>query len=207
MCQAEAGQSITSGGGFSTYYLQPAYQKKAVERYFRLSANAGKTPVAGYKADGRGYPDISLAGFDYAVGIGGTIYGVSGTSASAPALAGFFSNINAARIAGGKGPIGWVNPVLYSNHTLFVKDITSGHNKCGATGVCCPQGFYAMPGWDPTTGLGSIDYAKLESAFLSLGQFVNGVIHSPTREPTQLPTTVNAQVLALSLTPTGKIAG
>lgn len=197
------GQGITSGGGFSTYYLRPTYQKDAVAKYFRLAAAAGKTPVAGYKADGRGYPDISLAGFDYAVAIGGTIYGVSGTSASSPALAGFFSNINAARIAGGKGPIGWVNPVLYSNHTFFAKDITVGHNKCGATGFCCPQGFHAMPGWDPATGLGSVNYQKLEATFLSLGNFVNGVIHSPTREPTMTPTSVNAQVLALSFTPTG----
>jgi tripeptidyl-peptidase I len=205
VCQAEAGQFITSGGGFSTYYLQPSYQKEAVARYFKLAAAAGKSAVTGYKADGRGYPDISLAGFDYAVGIGGTIFGVSGTSASCPAIAGFFSNINAARIAGGKGPIGWVNPVLYANHTLFVKDITSGHNKCGATGVCCPQGFYAMPGWDPTTGLGSINYQKLEDTFLSLGRFVNGVIHSPTRGPTIAPSSVNAQVLALSFTPAGKM--
>ena len=205
MCQAEAGNSITSGGGFSSYYLQPAYQKTAVTKYFKLAASTGKTPVAGYKAEGRGYPDLSLAGFDYAVGIGGVIWGVSGTSASCPALAGFFSNINAARIAAGKGPIGWVNPVLYSNASFFIKDITSGHNKCGASGACCAQGFSALPGWDPATGLGSVNYAKLEAVFLSLGPFVKGVLYAPTRAPTASPSSVNAQVLALSFTPIGML--
>ena len=116
MCQSDNGRAFTSGGGFSTFYEQPAYQTSAVADYFVSAANAGQSPVAGY-GTGRGYPDVSLVGTSYLAIVGGREKYLSGTSASTPALAGFFSNINAARIAAGKGSLGWVNPVLYANST------------------------------------------------------------------------------------------
>lgn len=185
MCQADKGSSITSGGGFSTYYPQPDFQKAAVAGYFAAAAAAGTRPVSGYVATGRGYPDISLAALNYVVYIGGAFFGVSGTSASAPVIAAFFSNVNAARMDIGKGSIGWINPVLYSNQSFFVNDIVSGHNKCGASGLCCAQGFTAGAGWDPVTGLGSIDYAKLQNTLIKFG-VAKSV--APTSSPTPTPT-------------------
>ena len=130
----------------------------------------GTKPLAGYKGTGRGYPDVSLAAVKYAVFIGDGFYGVSGTSASAPVLAGMFSNINAARMRAGRGSIGWANPALYTNRTVFVRDITSGHNKCCATcTACCVHGYTATQGWDPTTGLGTVDFEKMQTFFLQLG--------------------------------------
>ena len=51
-------------------------------------------PFMGYSMTGRGYPDISLAAANYIVSIGGEFYPVSGTSASAPAFAGYNYFIN-----------------------------------------------------------------------------------------------------------------
>ena len=105
--------------------------------------------------------------------------GTSGTSASCPVAAGMFSNINAARLAAGKGSIGWIHPAMYMHSSRFVNDVTKGNNKDGPT---CSEGFYATPGWDPTTGLGSINYGKFEAVMLSLGN-VNAALSYPSMNP------------------------
>jgi tripeptidyl-peptidase-1 len=89
----------------------------------------------------------------YSTIIGGKSYGSSGTSASAPFVAGLFSNINAQRLAIGKGSLGWINPALYQTYAQFTNDITSGDNKCVLGPICCAQGFTSVAGWDPTTGI------------------------------------------------------
>lgn len=127
--------------------------------------------------------------------IGGAFFGVSGTSASTPVIAAFFSNVNAARMDIGKGSIGWINPVLYSNQSFFVNDITSGHNKCGATGFCCSQGFTATAGWDPVSGLGTVDYKKLESTLIKFG--VSRSV-APTSSPTPTPTTGTHSLISVT---------
>jgi hypothetical protein len=157
-------------------YPQLPFQAKAIAAYYAAAAQAGKSPVAGYTATGRGFPDVSLAGLNYKVYIGGQLYSVSGTSASAPVMAGLLSNLNSVRLAAGKPAMGWANPALYTNSSLFINDITSGDNKCAGTGMkstvnCCPQGFTAIAGWDPVTGLGTVDYGKMESTFIKLGYF------------------------------------
>ena len=90
-------------------------------------------------------------------------------SPAAAVLVGFLSNINAARHNSGKGSLGWINPALYMNSTYFVRDIISGSNLCKSSGLCCKEGFYATPGWDPVTGLGSLDYGDFHTFLLSLG--------------------------------------
>jgi hypothetical protein len=37
---------------------------------------------------------------------------------------------------------------------IFIADITVGNNKCVVGPVCCTQGFNAVKGWDPSSGLG-----------------------------------------------------
>ena len=170
-CQRDLGGVITSGGGFSTYYLQPTWQSSAIQAYFKTVMGSTKEPVAGYKAKGRGYPDISFLGHNYAVAIGGDWYSVSGTSASCPVFAGMISLINSVRIASGKSSVGWINPTLYYYKALYVKDITSGRNNCDAGNLakCCSQGFYATTGWDPATGLGSLDFESFKRLIFRLG--------------------------------------
>lgn len=38
--------------------------------------------------------------------------------------------------------------------------------------ACCKEGFTASPGWDPASGIGSLDYAKMSRYFMNL---VNGL--------------------------------
>ena len=178
----------TSGGGFSQYYSRPSFQDASVSAYFVAAAKAGQSPVSGYSTGGRGYPDVSLAGYHYKTLIAGNLYGLSGTSASAPTFAGFVSNVNAARLAIGKGSLGWLNPTLYANYTLFANDVTSGNNRCVGSNLCCSQGYYAAPGWDPATGLGSINYGKFQHFLLSLGTLSgNSLTDPPTQSPTFRP--------------------
>jgi hypothetical protein len=182
VAEGNSNYGITSGGGFSAYYPQPAWQAAAVSGYFTAAAGLGKTPIAGYAANGRAYPDISLAGKNYEVILGGTSYLISGTSASCPAVAGFISNINSARLAIGKGSVGWINPALYAKGSSFVNDITSGNTKCVADGTCCSTGFYATPGWDPASGLGTVNYGKMATLFEALGS--NIADSFPSMSPT-----------------------
>ncbi len=166
-CQSDKGGVITTGGGFSTVYAAPAYQKNAISQYFG-NLTASQQPASGYATSGRGYPDVSMAGYNYEVIVGGVTYKVSGTSASAPVTAGMVSLVNSARINAGKSPLGFLNTAIYSNGGSFANDVTSGENNCAASKVCCDQGFYATHGWDPLTGFGSVDYAKFYDLFFNL---------------------------------------
>jgi hypothetical protein len=191
--QWDLGQHITSGGGFSKYYSQPSWQKSAVTSYIKARDASQQIPVAGYNTSNRGYPDLSVVGLNFFVRIPdaksplGVTAVVAGTSASCPVAAALFTNINAARLAAGKGSIGWVNPVLYARAAYFVNDVTSGNNKSPNFGPVCSQGYYATKGWDPATGWGSVNYTKMQETFLSLGN-VNGFSTAPTEIPTAKPT-------------------
>ena len=70
--------------------------------------------------------------------------------------------VNQQRTKAGKGPVGFINPVLYA-HTEIFNDITLGF----AAG-CLTRGYSAVPGWDPTTGLGTPNYPTLLEVFMSL---------------------------------------
>ena len=188
MCQSNDTCNFSPGGGFSQFYSAPSYQTNLVESYFTAVNNTNKAPVAGYARYGRGFPDVSLAGSRFLTLIGNEYYLVSGTSASCPVVAGFLSNINAARMKIGKGSLGWVNPALYANYASFTNDITSGHNLCVSTGQCCSQGFHAVSGWDPASGLGSLNYGLLASTLVKLGNEVNGLLYAPSLNPTAKPT-------------------
>ena len=191
----------TSGGGFSTYYPTPFYQLENVKNYLALVANdTALRPATGYNGAGRGYPDVTMQGYYYVVLTGAQLYLASGTSASCPAMAGVLSTLNAARMRIGKGAVGFVHPALYKHASKFTNDVVGGNNKCTQNGlVCCSQGFHATPGWDPASGLGSINYGKMEAVFLTLGQEVNALAPSstpttaypsvyPTTRPTSSPT-------------------
>lgn len=188
VCAWSTGQQITGGGGFSIKYPRPAYQDAVVKKYFEEVARSADKPMLGYNANGRGFPDVSFEANMYKVQkmseIGTYRSGTSGTSCTSPVAAGIFSNINAARMAIGKGPIGWVHPTMYTYYKDFVFDIVKGNNKDGPT---CPQGFYATPGWDPASGLGSINYGKFEDVMVALGT-VNIASYKPTPKPTEKPT-------------------
>merc|ERR1712064_62390 len=143
----------------------PSWQQDAISTYL---STVSPQPVSGYSASGRGYPDVAMAGHNYEDVIAGSLYSVSGTSASSPVTAAMASLVNAKLKANGASSIGFINPTLYASGSSSFNSITSGNNKCTASTTCCSQGFYATTGWDPVTGWGSVDYAKFESLFVQV---------------------------------------
>ena len=71
-------------------------------------------------------------------------YGIGGTSLAAPFFAGFIALT---------GLTTFINPLLYSNTCYH--DITIGSNSIGIRGQ-----YFAKPGFDNCTGLGSVDCSK-----------------------------------------------
>mmetsp|Transcript_24652 Transcript_24652/g.33815 ORF Transcript_24652/g.33815 Transcript_24652/m.33815 type:complete len:587 (+) Transcript_24652:964-2724(+) len=193
-CQSQTGGVITTGGGFSTYFKQPDWQRDAVNSYLSASPPA----AGGYNRNGRAYPDVSLIGTSYITAIGGSFYLLHGTSCSTPVFAAFVSLANAARSAQGLGPVGFLNPTLYSRtRPVKYKDMTVGSNKCCAyvkndywNAQCCNAGFAATTGWDPVTGWGSIDYPSFYDAFMPIHP-----TPAPQPQPTNEPTTLINSVL------------
>jgi subtilase family serine protease len=169
-CQANPGAAevgwTNAGGGFSQVFDKPAYQS---------ALPAGSTPIAAK----RGVPDVSLQA---APGTGALVYlslppdgssglkcgatpcstgwyDIGGTSLSCPQWAGLVSIAD--QING--GGLGQINPALYKLSTDPAKyaadfnDVTLGNNTADPT----VPGYPATTGWDPITGLGTPNAAKL----------------------------------------------
>jgi kumamolisin len=132
-----------SGGGVSTFFALPAWQNgMEVTR-----AGNARSALAM-----RGVPDVSgdadpETGYDIRVDGQETVVG--GTSAVAPLWAGLIARINAVKGTS----VGYINPRLYQN-VASLDDITNGNNG----------DFFASPGWDACTGLGSPDGRKVQVA-------------------------------------------
>jgi kumamolisin len=138
-----------SGGGVSSVFPPQSWQSWA-----------GVPPSVNPQGHiGRGVPDIA-GNADPASGyqliLNGQSIGVwGGTSAVAPLYAGLVAVLNAAL----GEPLGFLNDNLYSFEGPYVfDDVTSGSN--GA--------YNAGPGWDPVTGLGSINGSPMEVALLGI---------------------------------------
>lgn len=102
-----------------------------------------------------------------------------------------FSLVNAARLRGGGKPIGWMNPTLWGFSNSFINDVTIGKNNCTASTTCCKQGFSAAVGWDPASGLGSLDYRKFRNFMLTMVNITvpsDPPTASPSKKPTRRPT-------------------
>jgi tripeptidyl-peptidase-1 len=115
-----------------------------------------------YNRNGRGIPDVAANGDNIATYTAGRFRLSGGTSASSPIFASIITRIVEERIKRGKGPLGFINPVLY-DHPYVLNDITNGTNP-----GCGTEGFAASKGWDPVTGLGTPNYPKMLDLFLSL---------------------------------------
>ncbi|RPD54237.1 family S53 protease [Lentinus tigrinus ALCF2SS1-7] len=149
-----------SGGGFSNIFSRPDYQSTVVSGY--LDA-LGSTNAGLFNRTGRAFPDVSAQGVNYVTRINGTFWLSDGTSASTPVWASVVALLNDARLNAGKAPLGFINPLLYSQGAAALNDVTNGSNA-----GCGKQGFPAMEGWDPATGLGSPDYDKLLALVIGL---------------------------------------
>ena len=128
-----------------------------------IDANVTKIIGNGvYNRLGRGMPDVSANGENAAMYQNGYATTGLGTSMSTPVFASVINRINEERIAVGKKPVGFINPTLYA-HPEVLNDIVGGSN-----GACSVAGFEAVQGWDPVTGLGTPNYPKMLSLFMSL---------------------------------------
>jgi kumamolisin len=134
----------SSGGGISGFFPVPPYQASIA---LPKDITTGKT--------GRGVPDVSGDGdpaSGYLVRVDGQEFPIGGTSAVAPLWAGLIALINQKL----KHRVGFINPLLYGNPSAL-RDVVVGDNKVGSGSI----GYTATKGWDPCTGLGSPDGAKL----------------------------------------------
>jgi tripeptidyl-peptidase-1 len=95
------------------------------------------------------YPDVAANGDNIAIFQNGVFQTACGTSASTPIFASLINRINELRLNAGKSTVDFINPALYS-HPEMLNDITNGTNP-----GCGTAGFFAAPGWDPVTGLGT----------------------------------------------------
>ncbi|KAH9053897.1 subtilisin-like protein [Lactarius vividus] len=142
-----------SGGGFSEYFPRPSYQQQAVSTFL---GNLGHQYSGLYNPDGRGIPDIAAQAMKIRFFYKGEELLAEGTSCSAPIVAGVISLLNDYRLSQGRPPLGFLNPWLYGGGLNGLNDIVSGSNP-----GCDTNGFPAIVGWDPVTGLGTPDFLRL----------------------------------------------
>lgn len=161
-----------SSGGFSDLWSRPRYQDAAVQQYLSILGDRWKGL---YNAGGRGFPDVAAQGYHFHVvdkndaGAQMDVL-VSGTSASAPTFAAVVALLNNARLAAKMPPLGFLNPWIYSQGYKGLTDVMHGGSK-GCTGsdshsdlqtpLVPYAGWNATIGWDPVTGHGTPDFAKL----------------------------------------------
>jgi kumamolisin len=141
------GTSSATGGGVSGYFPLPSYQ-----------AAAKVPPISGTTQTGRGVPDVAAdadPATGYQVRVDGQNLVFGGTSAVAPLWAGLIALMNQKL----GHPVGLLNPLLYGSLAgkSLLNDIVVGSN--GA--------YAARQGWDPCTGWGSPNGAKLLQSLAS----------------------------------------
>ncbi|KAH9031607.1 subtilisin-like protein [Lactarius deliciosus] len=163
-----------SGGGFSEYFVRPGYQQQAVStfldnlgqqysslykprhpRYFRAGEDDPVFPQrrGGIRernkllnASASLIPPSSLRRPSSSVAL----------TAKVQIVSGIISLLNDYRLSQGKPPLGFLNPWLYGGGLNGLNDIVSGSNP-----GCNTDGFSAIVGWDPVTGLGTPDFLRL----------------------------------------------
>lgn len=148
------GGGVGSSGGISSYYSIPAWQTN-----ISISTNHAS-------ATKRNIPDVALTGENvyvkYSNGSSGTF---GGTSVAAPLWAGFMALVNQQAAAAGQPPVGFINPAIYTiarsgNYAACFHDTTTGNNTWSSS----LTNFFATPGYDLCTGLGTPNGMNLVTA-------------------------------------------
>ncbi len=164
-----------SGGGFSSLFSAPDYQKSMVESYTSKHVPASYSSVQGFNAKGRGVPDVSAFSTNFPTVVDYITFPVGGTSASTPLWAGIVALLNDYEAEKGRQPLGFLNPWLYSLDT-GLKDITTGGNNAGSCSLLAgctlakTVGYNVTEGYDPVTGLGSPVLSELTKALDAIAE-------------------------------------
>src|SRR5262249_30918800 len=166
---SETGWTYSTGGfsgldnGYRYGFAEPSYQTKALSAV-GLSYGMRTTPDVSLDGD----PASGVAVYD-SVAYNGQSgwFQVGGTSAAAPAWAGLVAITDQGLAAGGKAPLSTTQLLtqLYALPSTDFHDIVSGFN-----------GYYAGPGYDLVTGLGTPKANLLVAGLLA----ANGVSASST---------------------------
>jgi subtilase family serine protease len=151
------GVGLSTGGGFSTVFSQPSYQRDAVP------GRARGVPDISYSASlGHSILVImscTMSEAEFCGAAGTFVFGFGGTSAGSPQWAGLVALTD--QVAHDR--IGAMNPTLYalggsSRASSVYHDITTGNNSVPAdpeTPGTPIRGFSAARGWDAATGWGT----------------------------------------------------
>jgi subtilase family serine protease len=164
-CQSYPGQAeigwIAGGGGYSILFSRPSYQDNLPAGSSYVGSSVGApgpntnmrgVPDVAYQASGRTAPLVYLGAYGW--------FTVGGTSCSTPQWAGLVAIAD--QISG--SDLGFINPGLYkigSDATRYAADffdVTQGNNQIDYPPI---PGYFASPGWDAVTGLGTPNAANL----------------------------------------------
>ncbi|KAH8987137.1 subtilisin-like protein [Lactarius hatsudake] len=152
--------SILSGGGFSEYFKRPDYQHDAATTFFEILGNQYHGI---YNAEGRGFPDIAAQAFDIRIIFRNEYKVLEGNKLlnARPSWQGLSRclMITGFRKASVRSAFSTLGSTVSPRAGL--NDITSGSNP-----GCNTDGFSAVVGWDPVTGLGSLDFEHLQHLLL-----------------------------------------
>ncbi|KAL8389062.1 hypothetical protein RB595_008817 [Gaeumannomyces hyphopodioides] len=154
-----------SSGGFSEYFARPAWQDAAVAGYL---ARINGSHAGWYEPGGRAYPDVSAVGSRFLMEKPppvGREWTQKGTSASTPVIAAMVALANDRRMRAGKPSLGFLNPLLYSEQLKGAfNDVTRGTSGSCSSRDHTEFGWAALEGWDPATGMGTLDFARFTEA-------------------------------------------
>jgi subtilase family serine protease len=160
---------IDGGGGFSNFFSRPDYQNTLPTGSTAIPSSQRGVPDVAFQASSRTgalvYLTLPPDGLSGLICPGGSPcstgwYDIGGTSLSCPQWAGIVALAD--QVNG--GGLGLINPALYkigSDKARYANDfydVTTGNNGAFAPTV---PGYSAGTGWDPVTGLGTPDAAKL----------------------------------------------
>jgi uncharacterized repeat protein (TIGR01451 family) len=163
-----------SGGGTNfNGILIPSWQQG-----ISMTANGGSSVL-------RNVPDVALTADNlYVIFENGDSGDFGGTSAATPLWAAFTALVNEDALANSKPTVGFLNPALYAigsstSYTNCFHDITTGNN----TNLVVGNRYFAVPGYDLCTGLGTPNGANLISALVA-APISNPITHlSPPLPP------------------------
>jgi uncharacterized repeat protein (TIGR01451 family) len=148
-----------SSGGISTDVNIPGWQQG-----ISMATNHGSTTY-------RNVPDVALTGDNvFIVSSGGSQSLVGGTSCASPLWAGFMALVNQQAAINGKPSVGFLAPAVYAlaktaSYTNCFHDIIAGDNTWDQS----LTNFFAVPGYDLATGLGTPNGINLINALAGGG--------------------------------------
>jgi hypothetical protein len=227
---------LGTGGGFSTLYPVPSWQTANVPGLGGSNFTNRAIPDVSLTAEADHGPYIICFNGGCSSANNQTFLLIGGTSASTPSFAGIMALIDQAT----GGPQGLANYVLYplaaqqnysqcnsnaeinptQSTTCVFHDITLGNNGAPGNDVSNDPttgatGYPAATGYDPASGLGSVDAANLVASWLTLQKGFQGTTTtlsdsgvSPIQAThgTFVPVTVDVNPDAGTNPPTGSVA-